>query len=289
MGSTGVYWWPVYHALAQTGQIEVCVANAAHMRDVPGRKTGIGDCQWIAELHEHALLRPSFIPTAEVAALRQRTRYRKKLIEQRACEGQRLSKVLEDAGIKIDSVASELLGVPGRAMIEALAAGERDPRRLAALAKGRLRAKLDALEMACDGRFTEAHGQMRRLHLGSYDRLSEQIATLDALVAEAAAPFAAVLAWVGHNSVPISALAETAIARRLLGEATGRLDGKNAATSTVRRHRIILANAMDYAVELGLLETNPIRALKWTTPKVSSQVDRLVGRMIFGMPACPHG
>ena len=111
MGSTGVYWWPVYHALAQTGQIEVCVANAAHMRDVPGRKTGIGDCQWIAELHEHALLRPSFIPTAEVAALRQRTRYRKKLIEQRASEGQRLSKVLEDAGIKIDSVASELLGV----------------------------------------------------------------------------------------------------------------------------------------------------------------------------------
>jgi len=167
-------------------------------------------------------------------------------------------------------------------MIEALAAGERDPRRLAALAKGRLRAKLDALEMACDGRFTEAHGQMRRLHLGSYDRLSEQIATLDALVAEAAAPFAAVLAWVGHNSVPISALAETAIARRLLGQATGRLDGKNAAASTVRRHRIILANAMDYAVELGLLETNPIRALKWTTPKVSSQVDRLVGRMTFG-------
>ena len=100
MESTGVYWWPVYHALAQAGQIEVCVANAAHMRNVPGRKTDLRDCQWIAELHEHGLLRPSFIPTAEVAALRQRTRYRKKLIEQRAAEGQRLSKVLEDAGIK---------------------------------------------------------------------------------------------------------------------------------------------------------------------------------------------
>ena len=100
MESTGVYWWPVYHALAQAGQIEVCVANAAHMRNVPGRKTDLRDCQWIAELHEHGLLRPSFIPTAEVAALRQRTRYRKKLIEQRASEGQRLSKVLEDAGIK---------------------------------------------------------------------------------------------------------------------------------------------------------------------------------------------
>jgi transposase len=100
MESTGVCWWPVYHALAQAGQIEVCVANAAHMRNVPGRRTDIRDCQWIAELHEHGLLPPSFIPTAEVAALRQRTRYRKKLIEQRAAEGQRLSKVLEDAGIK---------------------------------------------------------------------------------------------------------------------------------------------------------------------------------------------
>ena len=95
-GITGIYWWPVYHALAAGGLTEVCVCNAAHMRNVPGRKTDLKDCQWIAELHEHGLLRPSFIPAAEVAALRQRTRYRKKLIEQRAAEGQRLSKVLED-------------------------------------------------------------------------------------------------------------------------------------------------------------------------------------------------
>jgi transposase len=99
MESTGVYWWPVYHALAGAG-IEVCVCNAAHMRNVPGRKRDIADCQWIAELHEHGLLRPSFIPAAEVAALRARTRYRKRLIEQRTAEGQRLAKVLEDAGIK---------------------------------------------------------------------------------------------------------------------------------------------------------------------------------------------
>ena len=99
MESTGVYWWPVYHALSQAG-IEVCVCNAAHMRNVPGRKTDLKDCQWIAELHEFGLLRPSFIPAAEVAGLRQRTRYRRKLIEQRTSEGQRLSKVLEDAGIK---------------------------------------------------------------------------------------------------------------------------------------------------------------------------------------------
>jgi transposase len=95
MESTGVYWWPVYHALAGAG-IEVCVCNAAHMRNVPGRKTDLKDCQWIAELHEYGLLRPSFIPAAEVAALRQRTRYRKRLIEARTAEGQRLSKVLED-------------------------------------------------------------------------------------------------------------------------------------------------------------------------------------------------
>ncbi len=193
MESTGVYWWPVYHALAGAG-IEVCVCNAAHMRNVPGRKRDIADCQWIAELHEHGLLRPSFIPAAEVAALRQRTRYRKRLIEQRTSEGQRLSKVLEDAGIKIDSVASRLLGVSGREMIEALIAGERDPGRLADLARGVLRRKTEDLQMACDGRFTAAHAQMCRLHLDAHDHLTAAIAELDALIAEAAAPFAAVIA-----------------------------------------------------------------------------------------------
>jgi len=191
--STGVYWWPVYHALAGAG-IEVCVCNAAHMRNVPGRKRDITDCQWIAELHEHGLLRASFIPTGAVAELRARTRYRKKLIEQRTSEGQRLSKVLEDAGIKIDSVASRLLGVSGRAMIEALIAGERNPGRLAGLAKGVLRRKIEDLQMACDGRFTAAHAQMCRLHLDAHDHLTGTIAELDALVAEAAAPFAALIA-----------------------------------------------------------------------------------------------
>ena len=123
----------VYHALAQAG-IEVCVCNAAHMRNVPGRKRDIADCKWIAELHKYGLLRASFIPAGAVAGLRARTRYRKKLIEARTSEGQRLAKVLEDAGIKIDSVASKLLGVSGWAMIEALIAGERNPGRLADLA-----------------------------------------------------------------------------------------------------------------------------------------------------------
>jgi len=194
MESTGVYWWPVYHALAQAGLVEVCVCNAAHMRNVPGRKTDLKDCQWIAELHEHGLLRPSFIPGPQVAALRARTRYRKKLIEHRASEGQRLAKVLEDAGIKIDSVASELLGVSGRDMIEALIGGERNPHVLAGLARGRLRAKLDDLQMACDGRFTAGHAQLCRIHLDAYDLLTGQIATLDELVAQAAEPFGPVIA-----------------------------------------------------------------------------------------------
>jgi len=193
MESTGVFWWPVYHALAGAG-IEACVCNAAHMRNVPGRKRDIADCQWIAELHEHGLLRASLIPAAEVAALRQRTRYRKRLIEQRTSEGQRLSKALEDGGIKIDSVASELLGKSGRAMIEALIAGERNPGVLADLARGVLRRKTDELQMACDGRFTASHAQMCRLHLDAHDHLTAKIAELDVLVADAAAPFQRLIA-----------------------------------------------------------------------------------------------
>jgi transposase len=193
MESTGVFWWPVHHALAQAG-IEVCVCNAAHMRNVPGRKRDISDCQWIAELHEHGLLRASFVPAAEVAGLRQRTRYRKKLIEQRTSGLQRLSRVLEDGGVKIDSVASSLTTASARDMIEALIAGERNPAVLARLARGVMRKKIPELEMACDGRFTAAHGQMCRLHLDAYDHLTCQIADLDALVAESAAPFERLIA-----------------------------------------------------------------------------------------------
>lgn len=193
MESTGVYWWPVYHALAQAG-LEVCVCNAAHMRNVPGRKTDLRDCQWIAELHEFGLLRPSFIPAAEVAALRQRTRYRKKLIESRSSELQRLAKVLEDGGIKIDSVASTLTTASARDMIEALIRGERDPAVLARLARGVMRKKIPELEMACDGRFTGCHAQMCRLHLDAFDYLGDRIADLDRLVAEAAAPFQRLIA-----------------------------------------------------------------------------------------------
>ena len=168
--------------------------RGAHAQRAGPQDATATDCQWIAELHEYGLLRASFIPDAQVAALRQRTSYRKKLIEQRTSEGQRLAKVLEDAGIKIDSVASKLLIKSGRKMIEALISGERDPGRLADLAEGVLRRKTEELQMACDGRFTAGHGQMCRLHLDAYDQLTAQIAELDTLVAEAAAPFERLIA-----------------------------------------------------------------------------------------------
>lgn len=139
-------------------------------------------------MHEHGLLRPSLIVPQEVRALRDRTRYRKKLIEHRTREQQRLAKVLETAGIKIDSVASTLLSKSGRLMIEALIAGERDPERLADLAQGVMRRKLDELAMACDGQFTTAHAEMCRLHLAAYDHLTTSIAELDVLVARHACP-----------------------------------------------------------------------------------------------------
>ena len=183
MESTGVYWWPACRALAGAG-IEVCVCNAAHMRNVPGRKRDIADCQWIAELHEHGLLRPSFIPAAEVAALRARTRYRKRLTGQRTAEGQRLAKVLEDAGIKIGPAASRLLGKSGREMTGALIAGERVRGRLADLARGVLRRKAGDLQVACGGRFTDSHARMCRLHLDAYDHLTAKIAELAALIAD---------------------------------------------------------------------------------------------------------
>lgn len=193
MEATGVYWWPVYHALAGAGKIEVCVCNAAHMRNVPGRKTDVKDAQWIAELHECGLLQPSLVVPAQARALRDRTRYRKKLIEARTAELQRLSKVLEQAGIKIDAVASSLTTASARAMIEALIGGERDPYRLADLAKGVMRHKLDELVMACDGAFTGTHAEMCGLHLAAYDHLCAQITQLDKLIEAYAEPFAALI------------------------------------------------------------------------------------------------
>jgi transposase len=158
MESTGVYWRPVFHALCEpdTG-VEILLVNAGHVKNVPGRKTDVKDSEWLAQLLEVGLLRGSFIPPAEIAAIREVTRYRKKLIEARVSELSRLGKVCEDAGIKIDSVASSLTTKSARQMVEALIAGQRDPLVLADLARGRMRAKIPDLSMALAGRFAAHH------------------------------------------------------------------------------------------------------------------------------------
>jgi transposase len=190
MESTGVYWRPVFHALCEADAgFEILLVNAGHVKNVPGRKTDVKDSQWLAQLLEVGLLRGSFIPPKDIAAIRELTRYRKKLIESRTSELQRLGKVLEDAGVKIDSVASTLTTKSARDMIEALIAGERDPRVLANLARGRMRVKIPDLSMALAGRFGDHHAALARLHLDMLDHLDGMIARLDAQVEAMTIPF----------------------------------------------------------------------------------------------------
>ncbi len=190
MESTGVYWRPVFHALCEVEGIDVLLVNARHVKNVPGRKTDVKDSAWLAQLLECGLLRGSFIPPKDIAALRELTRYRKKLIESRTRELQRLSKVLEDGGIKIDSVASSITTLSAHAMIEALIAGERDPKVLAELARGTMRNKIPDLTMACAGRFGDHHALLARLHTNHIDHLSAMIEDLDDRIEEMVGSFA---------------------------------------------------------------------------------------------------
>lgn len=191
MEATGIYTMPVYHALLEHGRFtQVLVCNPAHVKNVPGRKTDAVDAAWLAQLLECGLLRGSFIPPAELKAVRDVARYRKKLVEQRTSELQRLGGVLQDAGIKLDSVASSIATVSGRSMIEALIDGERRGAVLAELARGRMRVKIPDLTLALVGRFGEHHALMCRLHLEHIDHLEEMIARLDAQVEAMMVPFA---------------------------------------------------------------------------------------------------
>ncbi len=190
MEATGVYWKPVFHALCEAEQIEVLLVNARHVKNVPGRKTDVKDSEWLAQLLECGLLRGSFIPPRDIAAIRELTRYRKKLIEERTRESQRLSTVLEDGGIKIDSVASSITTLSARDMIEALIGGERDPRVLAELARGRMRNKIPDLTMACEGRFGDHHALLARMHTDQIDHLATMIEVLDHRIEEVIDPFA---------------------------------------------------------------------------------------------------
>jgi transposase len=190
MEATGQYWKPIWYVLEERG-FQLLLVNAHHVKILPGRKTDVGDAAWLAELLEHGLLRGSFVPPPIIRQLRDLVRYRKRLIQAHGAECQRIQKTLEDAGIKLDSVAADILGVSGRAMLKALVDGERDPGVLAELARGRLRAKLPQLRQALRGRFGDHHGLLVGLALEHLEHLEAAIARLDARVDEVIAPFAA--------------------------------------------------------------------------------------------------
>lgn len=188
MESTGVYWKPVFNLLE--GRFQVMLVNAQHIKKVPGRKTDVKDCQWIAELLQMGLLKASFVPPAPMRELRDLTRQRAQLIGERSAVANRIQKVLEDANIKLGSVASDVLGVSGRDMLEALCAGQTDPAALAELARKRLREKISALRLALHGRVTEHHRFLLRMHLDHLKHLEELIDRLSERVEVALAPFA---------------------------------------------------------------------------------------------------
>lgn len=188
MESTGVYWKPVFNILE--GRVEVILVNAEHIKKVPGRKTDVKDCQWIAQLLQHGLLKASFVPPPPIRELRDLTRQRTQLIQERTAAVNRIQKVLEDANIKLAGVATDVLGVSGRDMLEALIAGETDPAKLADLARKRLREKIPALRLALQGRVTDHHRFLLRMHLDHVTHLEELIGRLGGRIEAALAPFA---------------------------------------------------------------------------------------------------
>jgi transposase len=177
MEATGVYWKPVWHVLEDS--FELVLANAAHIRNVPGRKSDVNDATWIADLLAHGLIQPSFVPPAGTQELRTLTRTRKQLSREVAQHTQRIQKVLEDANIKLSSVASEVLGASGRAILRALIAGQTDPEKLTDLAEGRLKASRSAIVESLRGRVLPHHRTLLRVHLGLVEALEKEIAGLE--------------------------------------------------------------------------------------------------------------
>jgi transposase len=189
MEATGVYWKPVWAVLED--DFDCLLVNARHVKQVPGRKTDVSDASWLCQLLEAGLLRRSFVPPPPIRGLRNLTRYRKAQIAERQREANRLHKILEDTGIKLDCVASDILGKSGRAMLEALCRGTTDPEVLAELARGKLRRKLPELREALEGRFAAQHALIVSAILSHLEFLDEQIALLSGAIEEAIAPFAA--------------------------------------------------------------------------------------------------
>src|SRR5512134_253638 len=174
--ASGVYWKPPWAVLED--DFELLLVNARHVKQVPGRKTDVSDAAWLCQLLEAGLLRASFVPPKPIRTLRNLTRYRKTQIQERAREANRLHKALEDTGIKLDCVATDILGKSGRAMLDALVSGTTDPEILAELARGKLRKKLPALREALEGRFESLHALLIGAILAHLDFLDEQIAEL---------------------------------------------------------------------------------------------------------------
>jgi transposase len=189
MESTGVYWQPVYHLLE--GRFDLLLANAGRLKQVPGRKTDVKDAEWIAELLQHGLLSPSFVPPKPVRELRELTRSRAQLIRDRAAVVNRIQKVLEGANVKLGSVATDVLGVSGRAMIAGLIRGESDPAALAECARGSLRGKRPELRRALEGRVTDHHRFLLEALMDQVRHLDGQIERFTARVVEAMRPFEA--------------------------------------------------------------------------------------------------
>ena len=187
MESTGVYWKPVFNILES--EFEVILVNARHIKYVPGRKSDVSDAQWIGELLQHGLLKASYIPEQPQRDLRDLIRYRTALIQERTREINRVQKVLEDANVKLASVATNVMGVSGREMLAAIIAGKEDPQALAELAKGRLRAKIPELERALPGRVRDSHRLLLQLHLEHIDDLSSKITRLSEEIEQQMRPF----------------------------------------------------------------------------------------------------
>ena len=193
MEATGVYWKPVWHILSD-GDFTLLLANAAHVKNVPGRKTDVNDATWLADLLAHGLIRGSFVPDQQTQEMRDLLRTRKQLVRERSSHIQRLQKTLEDANVKLDSVISDIVGLSGRRMIEALIAGETEPGALAALAHRRIKATPDQLEAALRGHVTRHHRFLLRLHLQQIDALDAAIEQIDQEVDADVEPFRAAIA-----------------------------------------------------------------------------------------------